>query len=121
MTTGDNIWYTLNTPTKDGYVFSMSVRGADKELKKYVLAQEGYEWLGTEYKCKPRPYPRTIQQYRKIRKNTTTLPSFQIDMITRPYKMACIPDTAEHRPFSLKYSGFLSNHTRFSLVNPSGL
>ena len=31
MTTGDNIWYTINTPTKDGYVFSMSVRRADKK------------------------------------------------------------------------------------------
>lgn len=60
MTTGDNIWYTINTPTKDGYVLSMSVRGADKELKKYVLDEEGYEWLGTEYKRKSRRYPRTI-------------------------------------------------------------
>ena len=60
MTTGDNIWYTVNTPTKDGYVFSMSVRGADKELQKYVLDEEGYEWLGTEYKRKSRRYPRTI-------------------------------------------------------------
>lgn len=60
MTTGDNIWYTVNTPTKDGYVFSMSVRGADKELKKYVLDEEGYEWLGKEYKRKSRRYPRTI-------------------------------------------------------------
>ncbi|MHC6178717.1 IS1634 family transposase [Clostridium sp. JNZ X4-2] len=61
MTTGDNIWYTTHTPTKDGYVFSMSVRGSDKELKQYVLAKEGYEWLGTEYKRKSRLYPRTIQ------------------------------------------------------------
>ena len=61
MTTGDNIWYTINTPTKDGYVFSMSVRGADKEMKKYVLEEEGYTWLGTEYKRKSRKYPRTIQ------------------------------------------------------------
>lgn len=61
MTTGDNIWYTVNTPTKDGYVFSMSVRGADKEMKKYVLNQEGYTWLGEEYKRKSRLYPRTIQ------------------------------------------------------------
>ena len=60
MTTGDNIWYTVNTSTKDGYVFSMSVRGADKELKKYVLDEKGYEWLGTEYKRKSRRYPRTI-------------------------------------------------------------
>lgn len=59
MTTGDNIWYTLSA--KDGYVFSMSVRGADKELKDYVLNEDGYEWLGTEYKRKSRRYPRTIQ------------------------------------------------------------
>lgn len=37
MTTGDNIYYTLSA--KDGYVFSMSVRGAGKELKEYVLTK----------------------------------------------------------------------------------
>ncbi len=58
MTTGDNIWYTLSA--KDGYVFSMSIRGADKEMKKYVLNEDGYEWLGKEYKRKARLYPRTI-------------------------------------------------------------
>lgn len=60
MTTGDNIWYTINTPTKDGYVFSMSIRGADKKLKEYVLDDTDYTWLGTEYKRKSRKYPRTI-------------------------------------------------------------
>ncbi len=60
MTTGDNIWYTITTPTKDGYVFSMSVRGADKEMKNYVLNEDGYVWLGNEYKRKSRKYPRTI-------------------------------------------------------------
>lgn len=60
MTTGDNIWYTINTPTKDGYVFSMSIRGADKSIKEYVLDEEGYEWLGEEYKRKSRLCPRTI-------------------------------------------------------------
>lgn len=58
MTTGDNIWYTLSAG--DGYVFSMSVRGANRELKNYVLKEEGYEWLGTEYKRKSRLYPRDI-------------------------------------------------------------
>lgn len=37
MTTGDNIWYTINTPTQDGYVFSMSIRGADKSIKEYHI------------------------------------------------------------------------------------
>ena len=61
MTTGDNIWYTINTPTHDGYVFSMSIRGAEKSMKEYVLDVEGYVWLGKEYKRKSRKYPRTIQ------------------------------------------------------------
>jgi hypothetical protein len=59
MTTGDNIWFTLSAG--NGYVFSMSVRGADKELKDYVLDEKGYKWLGAEYKRKSRLYPRTIQ------------------------------------------------------------
>lgn len=61
MTTGDNIWYTINTPTHDGYVFSMSIRGAEKSIRDYVLKEDGYEWLGTEYKRKSRRSPRTIQ------------------------------------------------------------
>ena len=60
MCTGDNIWYTINTPSKDGYVFSMSVRGASNSLKAYVLNEDGYEWLGKEYKRKSRKCPRTI-------------------------------------------------------------
>jgi transposase len=59
MTTGDNVYYTLSA--KDGYVFSMSVRGGNKELKKFVLDQEGYEWLSKEYKRKERLYPREIK------------------------------------------------------------
>jgi transposase len=61
MTTGDNIWYTINTPAHDGYVFSMSIRGAEKALKDYVLNEDGYTWFGEEYKRKSRLYPRTIQ------------------------------------------------------------
>lgn len=61
MTTGDNIWYTINTPAHDGYVFSMSIRGAEKSMKKYVLDDDGYVWLGKEYKRKSRKHPRTIQ------------------------------------------------------------
>jgi transposase len=58
MTTGDNIHYTLSG--KNGYVFSMSVRGSDKDFKKYVMDENGYEWYGVEYKRKSRLYPRTI-------------------------------------------------------------
>lgn len=60
MTSGDNIWYTITTPTHDGYVFSMSVRGAGKGIREYVLDDAGYQWLGTQYKRKSRRSPRTI-------------------------------------------------------------
>lgn len=58
MTTGDNIHYTLSG--KHGYVFSMSVRGADQAFKQYVMDEDGYTWYGSEYKRKSRLYPRTI-------------------------------------------------------------
>jgi transposase len=58
MTTGDNIWYTLSA--KDGYVFSMSIRGATKEIKDFVLKDEGYKWQGDDYKWKSRLSPRDI-------------------------------------------------------------
>ena len=58
MCTGDNIWYTLSAG--DGYVFSMSVRGADAQVKKYVLDEDGYEWMGDDYKWKSRKEPRKI-------------------------------------------------------------
>lgn len=61
MCTGDNIWYTITTPSHDGYVFSMSVRGAEKGIKAFVLDETGYQWLGTEYKRKSRRCPRQIQ------------------------------------------------------------
>lgn len=61
MCTGDNIWYTLTTPSHDGYVFSMSVRGATEEIKEYVLDQKGYISKGEDFKFKSRLEPREIQ------------------------------------------------------------
>ncbi|MDE4543225.1 IS1634 family transposase [Thermoanaerobacterium sp. R66] len=56
--TGDNIWYTLSAG--NGYVFSYSVRCADKEFKKYVLDENGYTHRGDSFKIKSRLYPREI-------------------------------------------------------------
>lgn len=56
--TGDNIWYTLSA--NNGYVFSYSVRSAEKEFKKYVLDESGYIYKGENFKIKSRLYPREI-------------------------------------------------------------
>jgi hypothetical protein len=58
INTGDNIAYCALSG--NGYVFSKSVRGATKEIKKYVLDAEGYRLNEGGFKIKSRQYPRTI-------------------------------------------------------------
>ena len=58
MNTGDNIYYTLSA--NDGFVFSQTARGANKELKDYITSDSNYEWYGQEYKWKDRHYPTEI-------------------------------------------------------------
>jgi transposase len=58
INTADNIAYSL--AKGDGYVYSQTVRGANKELKSYVLSDSGYTQVGEDYKIKSRLYPREI-------------------------------------------------------------
>ena len=58
MNTGDNIAYCLLSG--NGYVFSQSVRGGNKELKEYVLDPQGYRQLGEGFRIKSRQHPRII-------------------------------------------------------------
>ena len=58
VNTADNIAYSL--VNKDGYVYSQTVRGGNKELKEYVLDGSGYRQIGDDYKIKSRLYPREI-------------------------------------------------------------
>lgn len=59
LNTSDNIAYELIC--NDGYIFSQTIRGANAELKAYVLDAEGYTDYGIEgYRVKSRVYPREI-------------------------------------------------------------
>lgn len=58
LNTSPNI--VRNTLDRDGYVFSQKVRGANAELREYVLDENGYEWLSDDYKIKSRVYPRIV-------------------------------------------------------------
>lgn len=58
INSGDNLYYTLSG--KNGYVVSMSIRGAGKEIKDYVLEESGYIHQSDEYKYKSRLCPRQI-------------------------------------------------------------
>lgn len=55
LNSGDNI--AFNTALGDGYVYSKSVRGASEDFKSYVLNDEGYTWIGQDYKKKSRVLP----------------------------------------------------------------
>lgn len=58
INTGENIGYNLIQG--DGYLFSQTIRGANKELKAFVLNQTGYRKIGKEFKVKSRFYPREL-------------------------------------------------------------
>ncbi len=58
INTADNISFSL--AKGDGYVYSQTVRGANKELKSFVLDESGYRHLGEDFKIKSRIFPREI-------------------------------------------------------------
>lgn len=59
LNTGNNIAYNL--AIGNGYVMSLSIRGANKDLKDYVLNKEGYQYNQDKtYKKKSRKCPREI-------------------------------------------------------------
>jgi len=58
LNSGDNI--AFNIILGDGYVYSQSIRNAGSELKSYVLNDEGYTWMGKDYKRKSRVIPTEI-------------------------------------------------------------
>lgn len=59
LNTGNNIAY--NKAIGNGYVMSLSVRGASQDLKDYVLNEDGYEYNQDKtYKKKSRKCPREI-------------------------------------------------------------
>jgi transposase len=83
MNSANNIYY--NHKRKNGYVFSQSVRKANKELKKYVLNQTGYEWIGDDFKRKSRLYPREIEVIEEGEKRKVTVHEKQVIFYSRDY------------------------------------
>ena len=59
LNTGNNIVY--NKAIGNGYVMSLSIRGSNAEMKKFVLDESGYEYNSDKtYKKKSRLYPREV-------------------------------------------------------------
>jgi len=58
MNTGENIAY--NILNHNGYIYSQTVRGANKDLKGYVLSDKGYSISADGFKIKSRVVPVNI-------------------------------------------------------------
>lgn len=58
MNTGENIAY--NILHKNGYIYSQTVRGANADLKKFVLSNKGYAETENGFKIKSRVVPTDI-------------------------------------------------------------
>jgi transposase len=78
LNSGDNI--AFNSSLGDGYVYSKSIRNASKEFKTFILNNEGYTQIGTDYKRKSRVIPTiinvTVGKYQNGKKK---IKKFQID------------------------------------------
>ena len=59
LNTGKNAYYLANS--RGGYVFSQTVRGGNAELKRYVLASDGYEQVNPDFKRKSRQFTRLVE------------------------------------------------------------
>ena len=89
LNSGDNIIF--NTAIGDGYVYSQSVRGASDVFKSYVLNDEGYIWIGKDYKRKSRVIPAeinvTVGKYKngKNKKRKIQIDQKQVIFYSRKY------------------------------------
>lgn len=89
LNSGDNIAY--NTALGDGYVYSKSVRGASDDFKSFVLSDEGYTWMGKDYKRKSRVIPTeinvTVGKYKngKNKKKKVQIDQKQVIFHSRKY------------------------------------
>ena len=89
LNSGDNI--AFNTVLGDGYIYSKSVKGASNEFKSYVLNDNGYTWIGKEYKRKSRVIPTeinvTVGKYKngKNKKKKIRIDQKQVIFYSRKY------------------------------------
>lgn len=93
LNTAENIYY--NKKRKNGYVFSQSVRKATKELKKYVLNENNYEWIGKKFKKKSRLYPREIKIEENGKQKKVVIDEKQVIFYSKDYDMRAKAERAK--------------------------
>jgi len=115
INTADNIYYNLKRG--NGYVFSQSVRRANKELKAYVLKDRGYTWYGDEYKRKSRLYPREIEVEEDGKKIKVKIDEKQVIFYSKDYDRRA---KAERQPALEKAKELIRDPAKFNRATSHG-
>ena len=120
LNTGKNIVY--QKAIGNGYVMSLSVRGANKELKDYVLNEDGYVYNKEKtYKKKFRRYPREIEYTKTINgkevKTKTTVDEKQVVFWSADYAKRA---KAERQPAIDKAKDLIGNIRKYNKKNCYG-
>ena len=120
LNTGKNIVY--QKAIDNGYVMSLSVRGANKELKDYVLNEDGYVYNKEKtYKKKFRRYPREIEYTKTINgkevKTKTTVDEKQVVFWSADYAKRA---KAERQPAIDKAKDLIGNIRKYNKKNCYG-
>ena len=119
MNTGDNINYTLSA--NDGFVFSQTARGANKELKNYIKNDDGFEWLGADYKWKERLYPTEINVTRASgKKKKKTIDVKQVVFYSEKYAKKARHERAKAIEKAKKLIKSPSNYNRSTSHGAAG-
>lgn len=121
LNTGNNIVY--NKAIGNGYVMSLSIRGANKELKDFVLKENGYIYNEEKtYKKKSRLYPREViitkkDSNGKTIKTPTTVDEKQVIFWSADYAKRA---KAERQPAIDKARDLIGNVQKYNKKNCVG-
>ncbi len=120
LNTGKNIAY--QKAIGNGYVMSLSVRGANQELKDFVLNEDGYSYNQEKtYKKKSRRYPREIKYIKTVNgkqeETTTTVDEKQVIFWSADYAKRA---KAERQPAIDKARDLIGNVQKYNKKNCYG-
>ena len=121
LNTGNNIAY--NKAIGNGYVMSLSIRGANSEMKEFVLKENGYTYNNDKtYKKKSRLYPREItitkkDKNGKVTKTKTTVDEKQVIFWSADYAKRA---KMERQPAIEKAKDLIGNVQKYNQKNCIG-
>ena len=121
LNTGNNIAY--NKAIGNGYVMSLSIRGANTEMKEFVLKEDGYTYNNDKtYKKKSRFYPREItitkkDKNGKVTKTKTTVDEKQVIFWSADYAKRA---KTARQPALVKAKDLIGNVQKYNQKNCVG-